>query len=132
MKMESLQEEITVLRDEKKINDAQNRLFEIFINMARSSNEGQMMNVAMQNALDIAAEFSNAEKGSLFLLDKKGVVTDSILTRNQIKGVQRSSLIGQILDKGLAGWVKKILLLDLCQMRRVMTGGLLFQIKPIW
>ena len=80
MDLERLQTEITTLRREKKVHDAQNRLFEIFINMARSSKEEQMLNVTMQSALDIAAQLSGAEKGSLFLLDTDGVVTDSILT----------------------------------------------------
>ncbi len=105
MDLEILEKELSVLRHEKKINDAQTRLFETFINMAKSSSEEHILNVTMQNALDIAAEFSSAEKGSLFLLDKNGVVTDSILTQDQIKGKKRSKLIGKVLDKGLAGWV---------------------------
>ncbi|MCK4768620.1 MAG: hypothetical protein KAS28_09540, partial [Desulfobacula sp.] len=107
MELERLQKEITALKREKKVHDAQNKLFEIFINMARSSKEEQVLNVTMQNALEIAAQLSGAEKGSLFLLDKSGVVTDSILTRDQIRGEKRSSLIGKVIDKGLAGWVKK-------------------------
>jgi len=107
MEIERLQKEITALKREKKVHDAQNKLFEIFINMARSSKEEQVLNVTMQNALEIAAQLSGAEKGSLFLLDKSGVVTDSILTRDQIRGEKRSSLIGKVIDKGLAGWVKK-------------------------
>ncbi len=107
MDLERLQTEITTLRREKKVHDAQNRLFEIFINMARSSKEEQMLNVTMQSALDIAAQLSGAEKGSLFLLDTDGVVTDSILTRDQISGEKRSALIGKVIDKGLVGWVKK-------------------------
>ncbi|MCP4367401.1 MAG: SpoIIE family protein phosphatase [Deltaproteobacteria bacterium] len=107
MDLKGLQTEITTLRREKKVHDAQNRLFEIFINMARSSKEEQVLNVTMQSALDIAAQLSGAEKGSLFLLDTDGVVTDSILTRDQISGEKRSILIGKVIDKGLVGWVKK-------------------------
>jgi len=69
----------------------------------------------MQNALDITARLSEAEMGSLFLLDTNGLVTDSILTRDQISGKKRSSLIGKILDKGLAGWVKNNLSVGLVQ-----------------
>ena len=107
MDLERLQQEVTALRREKKVHNAQNRLFEIFINMARSSKEEQVLNVTMQTTLDIAAQLSGAEKGSLFLLDTNGVVTDSILTRDQISGEKRSSLIGKVIDKGLVGWVKK-------------------------
>lgn len=113
MDLEKLQKELIVLRHEKRINDAQNRLFETFINMVKSSNEEHILNVTMQSVLDIAAQFAGAEKGSLFLLDKNGVVTDSVLTQNQITGEQRSSLIGKVVDNGLAGWVKKNLCVGL-------------------
>ncbi|MFH2058242.1 MAG: GAF domain-containing SpoIIE family protein phosphatase [Pseudomonadota bacterium] len=106
MEIQKLQEEIDALKREKKIHDAQNKLFEMFINLARSSSEEQVLKATMQNALDIAAQMSNAEMGSIFLLDTHGVVTDSILTRNQIHGEKRFSLIGKVLDSGLAGWVK--------------------------
>ncbi|MFH2092926.1 MAG: GAF domain-containing SpoIIE family protein phosphatase [Pseudomonadota bacterium] len=106
MEIETLQKEILVLKREKKIHDAQNKLFEMFINLARSSSENQLLKSTMQHALDIAAQMSDAQTGSIFLLNTHGVVTDSILTRNQIQGEKRSFLIGKVLDKGLAGWVK--------------------------
>jgi len=113
MGLEILKQELSLLRREKKVNDVQNRLLETFINMAKSSSEEHLLSGTMQKALDIAADFSNAEKGSLFLLDANGVITDSILTQNQIKGESRSRLIGKVLDKGLAGWVIKNLCVGL-------------------
>ena len=107
MDLEQLQKEMIALRHEKEIYDAQNRLFEIFINTARAHFDSKLLKETMQNALDIAAQFSGAEKGGLFLLDKNGTVTDSILTRNETNEEKRSDLIGQVIDKGLAGWVKK-------------------------
>jgi len=107
METEELQEEIARLKREKKVQDALNNLFEMFINLARSSSEEQVLKATMQNALDLAADMADAKMGSIFLLNTHGVVTDSILTQNQIRGDKRSSLIGKILDTGLAGWVKK-------------------------
>lgn len=104
--IQRLQKEIVSLKREKRIHDAQNELFEMFITLARSASEEQVLKSVMQNALDIAAKMSNAEMGSIFLLNTHGVVTDSILTRNQIRGEKRSSLIGKVLDFGLAGWVR--------------------------
>lgn len=100
------QNEIDVLKREKKIYDAHNELFEMFIDMARSSSESQVLSATIQKTLEIASKMAGAEQGSIFLLNAHGVVTDSILTRNQISGRKRSSLIGRVLDKGLAGWVK--------------------------
>lgn len=105
--VQEFQSEIELLKREKKIYDAHNELFETFIDMARSSSEDQVLIATMQKTLDIAAQMAKAEQGSIFLLNAHGVVTDSILTRNQITGEQRTSLIGRVLDKGLAGWVKK-------------------------
>lgn len=104
--MEKLQKEIDALKREKKIHEAQNKMLETFISLAHSSHEELMLNATMKNALDILVELSGAEQGSLFLLDKKGVVTDSLLTQNMIEGRKRSRLIGKIIDSGLAGWVK--------------------------
>ncbi len=109
MEPEQLQRKIAALKREKRIHDSQNKLFKIFITMAQSSNESQLLNVTMQKALEIITRFSGAQKGGLFLLDINGRVTDSILTRDQIKGERRSNLIGKVLDKGLAGWVKNTL-----------------------
>ena len=50
MDLEKLQKELIVLRHKKRINDAQNRLFETFINMVKSSNEEHILNVTMQSA----------------------------------------------------------------------------------
>jgi sigma-B regulation protein RsbU (phosphoserine phosphatase) len=113
MELERLQKEIIVLRRYKKIHDAQNKLFETFINMARSSTEEEVLNVTMKDALEIATRFSGAEKGSLFLLDKNGVVTDRSLTQDQTGVESPNSLIGKIIDKGLAGWVKDTLSIGL-------------------
>jgi sigma-B regulation protein RsbU (phosphoserine phosphatase) len=107
MDIGQLQKEIAALKHQKQIYEAQNRLFETFINRARSSNDPKILNGTMQNALDIAKQFSGAEKGSLFLLDENGVVIDSILTRNETNEEKRSDLIGKALEKGFAGWIKK-------------------------
>lgn len=106
MDIEKLQKELEELKQEKRIHEVQDMLFEAFINMARSRDPQQMLTVTMQKSLDIAAEFSGAQKGSLFLLDENGVVTDSILIRDQLEGKKRSDIIGKVVDKGLAGWVK--------------------------
>jgi sigma-B regulation protein RsbU (phosphoserine phosphatase) len=106
---EELRKELIGLRHEKQVHDAQNRLFESVIRMVRSSRHRQMLKKTMQEALEVMTRFSGADRGSLFLLDAGGRVTDSILTRDRIRGKKRSGLIGRVLDKGLAGWVKQSL-----------------------
>ena len=103
----ALQRKLALLAREKKAYQAQNKLLENLIDLARSSSESEMLMVSMQNTLDLAAQVSGAEKASLLLLDEEGIVTDSILTRDHIDSATRTDLIGCVLDKGLAGWVKK-------------------------
>ncbi len=107
MEIKSPQNELNVLRRAQTAFKAQNKLFENLIEMVRSSSKQEMLKTTMQKTLDVACELSGAEKGSLFLLNEAGVVTDSILTRGEVPSEQRLSLIGSVLDRGLAGWVRK-------------------------
>jgi sigma-B regulation protein RsbU (phosphoserine phosphatase) len=66
-----------------------------------------MLNKILQKTLEVFAGLTGAEKGSLFFLDRNGVVIDSILTRSDATPEQRTQLIGRVLDKGLAGWVRR-------------------------
>ena len=103
--LNSLKEELARLKSEKSALQAQSKLLESFVTMARASEKNEMLTTILQQTLDITAELTGAEKGSIFLLDSNGVVTDSILTRSEATSEQRSRLIGSVLDKGLAGWV---------------------------
>lgn len=85
---------------------AQVRLLEGFVAMARSPIEGEMLKACLQQTLRLATELTGAEGSSIFLVDKNGVVTDSILAR-QTPVKEKSRLIGSVMDKGLAGWVYK-------------------------
>ncbi len=107
MESKSLQNELNILRREKTAFQAQNKLFENLIEMVRSSSKQEMLKTSIQKTIEVAADLSGAEKGSLFLLNEDGVVTDSILSRGEITSEKRSNLIGSVLDRGLAGWVRK-------------------------
>jgi sigma-B regulation protein RsbU (phosphoserine phosphatase) len=104
---EELKQAITQLRSEKAALQVQSRLLENFVNFARSSAKGRVLTRLLQKTLEISAELTGADKGSLFLLDADGAVTDGILTRVDPTPEQRSRIIGQVFDKGLAGWVRQ-------------------------
>ena len=103
--LNSLKEELTKLKNERAAFQAQSKLLETFVTMARSAAKEKMLTATLQQTLEVAADLTGATKGSLFLLDRKGAVTDSIITRSEASAEQRSQLIGKVLDKGLAGWV---------------------------
>jgi sigma-B regulation protein RsbU (phosphoserine phosphatase) len=105
--LNELKREIDRLRSEKAALQVQSRLLENFVSFARSSAKERVLTRLLQKTLEISAELTGADKGSLFLLDADGTVTDGILTRVNPTPEQRSRIIGQVFDKGLAGWVRR-------------------------
>jgi len=109
MGQKSNSKELEILRDQNKAFRAQNRLFEMLFEITRTSSGKDMMKTTMQNALDSITDISGAKNGSLFLLNKEGMVTDSLLAKEDLRPEKRNQLIGKILNKGLAGWVMESL-----------------------
>ncbi len=107
MDMEALHKEIARLRTEMAAYEAQGKLLENFVAVARSSAQGELLKGTLQKTLELSVDLTGAEKSSLFLFDEEGAVRDSILTRADTTPGQRSGLIGRVMDKGLAGWVTK-------------------------
>ena len=103
----ALKAELSRLKNEKSAFKAQSKLLEKFVSLARSPGKDKMLFKILQKTLEVFAGLTGAEKGSLFLLDRNGVVIESILTRSDATPEQRSQLIGSVLDKGLAGWVRR-------------------------
>jgi sigma-B regulation protein RsbU (phosphoserine phosphatase) len=101
----ALKKELNQLRNEKAAIQVQSRLLENFVAFARSSAKETVLTKILQKTLEVSAELTGADKGSLFLLDENGAVIDSILTREDTTPEQRSKIIGQVFEEGLAGWV---------------------------
>jgi sigma-B regulation protein RsbU (phosphoserine phosphatase) len=104
---DKLKQELNRLKSEKSALQVQSRLLENFVTFARSSAKEHVLTRLLQKTLEVSAELTGADKGSLFLVDKKGAVTHSILTRVDTTPEQRSKIIGQVFDEGLAGWVRR-------------------------
>ncbi|MDY6937716.1 MAG: GAF domain-containing SpoIIE family protein phosphatase [Cyanobacteriota bacterium] len=105
-----LRQEVAWLRQEKTAFLAQRELLEGLVAMARSpTNDGGVLKAALQKTLDLATDFTKSERGSLFLIDSLGRVTEGILDRQrgQVSDRDRQTLVGQVLEKGLAGWVSQ-------------------------
>jgi sigma-B regulation protein RsbU (phosphoserine phosphatase) len=105
--LKALKRELIQLKSEKAAFQAQSKLLENFVSLARSAGKEEKLISILQQTLEVFAGLTEAEKGSLFLLDRNGVVIESILTRADATPEQRSQLIGRVLDKGLAGWVRR-------------------------
>ncbi len=103
----TLQKELRRLKEEKAALQVQGRLLEKFVTLARSAGKERVLTAILQKTLEISTELTSAEKGSLFLLDTDGAVTDSLLTRRDTTPEQSDRIIGTVFGKGLAGWVRQ-------------------------
>jgi GAF domain-containing protein len=73
--------------------------------LVRTATHNMLLKATLQKILQVANQLAKAETGSLFLLDKSGVFLESILARGAMVQEMKQSLIGKVLDQGLAGWV---------------------------
>lgn len=104
-KTAELKAKIERLRKKKTALLTQSRLLQDFVTLAKSSAKEQMLTAILQRTLELTAELTKAETGSLFLLDPDGVVRDCILTRGPMQAKERLVLTDSVLEGGLAGWV---------------------------
>ncbi|UCG07252.1 MAG: GAF domain-containing protein [Desulfobacterales bacterium] len=111
MEMESLRQEVFKLKTEKAALKVKSKLFENFAAMAHSccrqpsAAEWRSVRETLQKTLVFCTELTGAQHGNLVLLDSNLVVTDSIQKPEESDQDQCCGLIGQVLDKGLSGWV---------------------------
>jgi sigma-B regulation protein RsbU (phosphoserine phosphatase) len=102
-----LKAKIERLQKKKAALLAQSRLIQNLVALAKSSASEQMLTSTLQKALELSAELTKAETGSLFLLDPDGVVRDCILTRGPLQAKECLDLTGTVMKDGLAGWVMR-------------------------
>lgn len=119
-----LEKELAQLKSEKAAFQAQSKLLENFVSLARSPGKSEKLISILQKTVEVFVELTAAEKGSLFLLDRQGAVTESILTRAEATPEQRSQLIGRVLTDGLIGWVRRHRRVGLIQDTRTDTRWL--------
>jgi PAS domain S-box-containing protein len=101
----SLRREVAQLRVTKTVFDAEQELFHALVTLWQTAKGSLMLKGVLQQVLKVTRQLTHAEDGSLFLLDAEGVVVESILARGATIRGQKQRLLGQVLDKGLAGWV---------------------------
>jgi two-component system, NtrC family, sensor histidine kinase KinB len=84
---------------------AQKELFESLVAVARATSEMPTLESTLQNALDVAAQLTGAEYGSLILLDRQENVTQSIIALGRVSLAQKGQMVNRVMTRGLAGWV---------------------------
>ncbi len=100
-----MRRELTEFKLTKTAFETQNELLLTLLTTVKTATGALMLKAVLQQILKISNRLTDAEESSLFLLDEKGSVTESILARGAIIRELKQNLIGMVLDKGLAGWV---------------------------
>lgn len=103
----SLRSHLADLSKYKRAMEAQEKLFRSILMMGNVSTGTLMLRSVVLEITEITRELTKAEDASLFLLNPKGIITESILARGPTMREEKDFLIGEILDKGLAGWVAR-------------------------
>ena len=83
----------------------QRNLFENLVAVAHATTAQPDLSATLKNTLDIAVRLTNAEQGSIFLLDADHTVTYSIICRENATMEEQHALVGRVMKDGLAGWV---------------------------
>jgi PAS domain S-box-containing protein len=111
---EQLVEELDILRqevDRLKLQEiayeAQTELLRTLVSMGDVPSPTLALRSLAQQALRICNRLTGAEEGSLFFIDEEGRVTECVLARGATVKERKDDLIGQVLEKGLAGWVNE-------------------------
>lgn len=97
--------DITDRKEAERALMAQRQLFQNLVAVARATTEQPTLKATLQSALDVAVSLTKAERGSVFLFDDAGVVTHGLWSRQSASLVRQRNVVGQVMKKGLAGWV---------------------------
>ncbi|MBL1209893.1 GAF domain-containing protein [Geminocystis sp. GBBB08] len=107
LEIASLKNNIADLSKYKLAMEAQEKLFRSILMMSNVSTGKLMLRSILLEITEVTRELTKAEDASLFMLNGKGVITESILARGPTMREEKDFLIGEVLDKGLGGWVAR-------------------------
>ena len=101
----ALRDKVAQLQQENAAYKKQLQWIQDRVALSRTSTGKMQLKATLKQTLDIARDIAGASSGSIFLLNDAQVVTECILTRSGTTERERQSLVGQVLEKGLASWV---------------------------
>ncbi len=111
--------DITARKQAEAALRAQKQLFENLVAVARATTTNLSMEETLRNTVDLMLRLTDAQSGSLFLLDEDCGVPYGKLARGDVGAAELRQVAGQVLDEGLAGWVvregKSVLVPDVNQ-----------------
>ncbi|MDC0832061.1 Serine phosphatase RsbU regulator of sigma subunit [Geitlerinema sp. FC II] len=103
--LELAREELERLRVDRTLSDVQTELLRTLLAFGEKPTRSLALKSIAQQILKSVNQIASVSESSLFLLDESGVVVESILARGATIRDRKQSIVGQVLDSGLAGWV---------------------------
>jgi len=103
--LDALRQEVDRLKIQETAHESQTELLRTLVSMGDRPNPPLILRSIAQQSLRICNRLTGAEEGSLFFLDDEGRVKECVLARGATIKERKESLIGRVLEKGLAGWV---------------------------
>ncbi len=83
----------------------QKQLYQNLVTVALATTESHTLEETLKNILNIAATLSEAEGGSLIVLDESGDVTLGMVAFESRGPIGGEKAFDRVMEKGLAGWV---------------------------
>lgn len=130
VEVSSLRSHIADLTKYKVAMEAQEKLFRSILMMGNVTTGKLMLRSVILEISELSRKLLRAKDASLFILDDKGIITESILARGPTVREEKDYLIGETLDKGLAGWVAKYRRLALVKNTEEDNRWLHFEPQP--
>jgi len=96
-------EEHTLLSVAHSILQLQATLLKNSISYAQSVSGGLILKTTLKNTVETLTKYTEADEGSIFLIDEDGVIIESILARGPVTRDRKDAVISKVLDGGLAG-----------------------------
>ena len=96
---------VKMYQEEKNERVLRDNLNKKLMTLARATSGMSTLPETLRRILDVTSSLTNAEVGSLLLLDASGRVIDSITSFTNSRTDEAQTMVGQVMDKGLAGWV---------------------------
>ncbi|WP_055075795.1 GAF domain-containing protein [Pseudanabaena sp. 'Roaring Creek'] len=82
----------------------QTTLLKNSISYAQSVSGSLILKTTLKNTLETLTQYTEADEGSIFLIDEDGLIMESILARGPVTRDLKDTVISKVIDDGLAGW----------------------------
>ncbi|CAG0932299.1 two-component system, NarL family, sensor histidine kinase EvgS [Thermoflexales bacterium] len=83
----------------------QKELLENLVAVARATSEQPALEATLENVMQVGVNLTSADRGSLFLLNPAGEVTQTVSVSDDASATERRAVVERLMQDGLAGWV---------------------------